>query len=137
MGDPQGRTDVLLVAWIDADTGHEREIGFERLRDASLIPGQAPPAVTVGMALNAPELRSVVPSPLCDDALAGRLGLALHGLRARLDDVLEPGDRLELLTSLRVDAKAARRERVQAARASRGRSKWQPDWRHQPDVQRD
>jgi putative ubiquitin-RnfH superfamily antitoxin RatB of RatAB toxin-antitoxin module len=50
---------------------------------------------------------------------AGTLGLACHGRRAWLDDVLENGSRVEVVEPINVDAKAARAARVATERARR------------------
>jgi putative ubiquitin-RnfH superfamily antitoxin RatB of RatAB toxin-antitoxin module len=50
---------------------------------------------------------------------AGTLGLACHGRRAWLDDVLQNGSRVEVVEPINVDAKAARAARVAADRARR------------------
>jgi putative ubiquitin-RnfH superfamily antitoxin RatB of RatAB toxin-antitoxin module len=49
----------------------------------------------------------------------GILGLACHGRRAWLDDILEDGSRVEVVEPINVDAKAARVARVAADRARR------------------
>jgi putative ubiquitin-RnfH superfamily antitoxin RatB of RatAB toxin-antitoxin module len=50
---------------------------------------------------------------------SGALGLALHGRRAWLDDVLEDGSRVEAVAPIATDAKAARAQKVAAERARR------------------
>lgn len=50
---------------------------------------------------------------------SGGLGLACHGKRAWLEDVLPDGARVEVVEPIRVDAKAARMQRVAADRARR------------------
>ena len=50
---------------------------------------------------------------------AGSLGLSCHGRRAWLDDPLADGSRVEMVLPVRADARAARRQRVAAARARR------------------
>ena len=49
----------------------------------------------------------------------GAAGLACHGKRAWLDDILEDGGRVEVVEPINADAKAARAERVAADRARR------------------
>ena len=49
----------------------------------------------------------------------GRLGLAVHGKRAWLDDILPDGSRVEVLAPIQADAKADRRARVAADRRRR------------------
>lgn len=49
----------------------------------------------------------------------GRLGLAIYGKRAWLDDILADGDRVEVLAPILADAKAARVARVAADRSRR------------------
>jgi putative ubiquitin-RnfH superfamily antitoxin RatB of RatAB toxin-antitoxin module len=49
----------------------------------------------------------------------GTVGLARHGRRAWLDDVLLDGDRVELVEPINADAKAARAERVATDRSRR------------------
>jgi putative ubiquitin-RnfH superfamily antitoxin RatB of RatAB toxin-antitoxin module len=50
---------------------------------------------------------------------AGRLGLAVYGKRAWLDDVLVDGSRVEVTAPIRADAKAARVARAAADRSRR------------------
>jgi putative ubiquitin-RnfH superfamily antitoxin RatB of RatAB toxin-antitoxin module len=50
---------------------------------------------------------------------AGTLGLACHGRRAWLDDILRDGDRIEVVAPISADAKSARVERVALDRARR------------------
>ena len=50
---------------------------------------------------------------------SGALGLALHGQKAWLDDVLRDGSRVEVLEPVNANAKAARAERVAADRGRR------------------
>lgn len=50
---------------------------------------------------------------------SGAAGLACHGKRAWLDDILEEGGRVEVVELINADAKAARAERVAADRARR------------------
>lgn len=118
MADPLAAPPAeLALAWIDGDTA--RQIALP------LPPG----APTVEAALRAALAAGAGPASMIAAALTGQAGLALHGLRARPDDPVEAGDRIELLTPILADAKAARHARVEAARAVRGRNKWRPDWR--------
>lgn len=118
MADPLARPPAALaLAWIDDGTARQLALP---------LPGEAP---TVEAALRWALTAGLGPGPMIEAALAGRAGLALHGLRARPEDPVEAGDRIELLTPVQADAKAARHERVEAARAARGRDKWRPDWR--------
>ena len=114
MADPRV---ALSLAWIAGDTA--RQVALP------LPPG----APTVEAVLRAALAAGVGPASMIESALAGQAGLALHGLRARPGDPVEAGDRIELLTPIQADAKAARHARVEAARAARGRNKWRPDWR--------
>lgn len=50
---------------------------------------------------------------------AGRLGLAVYGKRAWLDDILADGSRVEVVAPIAADAKAARAARVAADRSRR------------------
>jgi len=50
---------------------------------------------------------------------SGALGLACHGKRAWLDDLLRDGWRIEVMEPINVDAKAERAERVAVDRARR------------------
>lgn len=50
-------------------------------------------------------------------------GVAVHGLRRRADDAVEPGDRIELQRPLIAEPKAARRDRVELSR-DRSPDKW-------------
>ncbi len=50
---------------------------------------------------------------------SGARGLAVHGQKAWLDDVLRDGSRVEVVARVNADAKAARAERVAADRAGR------------------
>lgn len=111
-----GPGEPLTLAWIDGDTARARTLPM-------------PTPATVESALRAALGDGQGPAAMIEDALAGRAGLALHGVRARSVDPVEAGDRIELLTPIQADAKAARHQRVEAARATRGRTKWRPDWR--------
>jgi putative ubiquitin-RnfH superfamily antitoxin RatB of RatAB toxin-antitoxin module len=50
---------------------------------------------------------------------AGQLGLACHGRRAWLDDILGEGVRVEIVEAIHADAKASRAERVAEDRRRR------------------
>ncbi len=55
---------------------------------------------------------------------AGELGLSRHGIRARLDELLTAGTRIEVMLPITADAKAWRRERVAARRANLSQGGW-------------
>ncbi len=72
------------------------------------------PGLAVGQAIAACPWPSEQAQALRDDLSHGRLRAAVWNRLARPDQVLNPGDRVELLRGLRVDPKVARRERFSA-----------------------
>ncbi len=64
-------------------------------------------------------LRQADMAPAAAAIAAGSLGLAVHGRRAWLDDILADGNRVEIVAPIDADAKAARAERVAADRNRR------------------
>lgn len=57
----------------------------------------------------------------------GELQAAIFGERCEPGELLAAGDRIELVASLSVDPKVARRRRVEKRRALEPRSKWRGD----------
>jgi putative ubiquitin-RnfH superfamily antitoxin RatB of RatAB toxin-antitoxin module len=103
---------AIGIAWTEA--GNAREYWFDA--------GRLSPGITYRDLLEHPEIRSVVPQGLRD-----RCGLAVFGKRRHWDDVVEPGDRVELLAPLVADPKLARQGRVERERLARAHGKWHPD----------
>lgn len=77
--------------------------GPRQVRDWAL---ELPPGATVAQALRASGIADEFPSL---DLAAATVGV--WGRKARPDDVLREGDRIEVYRPLRVDPKVARRER--------------------------
>jgi putative ubiquitin-RnfH superfamily antitoxin RatB of RatAB toxin-antitoxin module len=101
---------AVMLAWVDGDTARQ-----------CVLPFTAP--ASLESALHAGVAAGLIPVEWVTDALAGRVGLALHGVRAQGCDTVEPGDRIELLAPLRIDVRRSRHARVEAARVAHGRGK--------------
>lgn len=70
---------------------------------------ELPPGATVLRALQASGIAAEDPALELDAA-----GVGIWGRKARLDDLVHEGDRIEVYRPLRVDPKVARRERFRA-----------------------
>jgi hypothetical protein len=66
--------DGLLLGWIDEASGREVRVAF--------VPPGPGGKTTIADALRWPAVCAGVPAGLLDDAMQGRVGVALHGLRA-------------------------------------------------------
>jgi putative ubiquitin-RnfH superfamily antitoxin RatB of RatAB toxin-antitoxin module len=96
---------IFSIAWIDGD-GQGRQCNLS-------MPWAGEPPLTLATALALPAVRALLP------AAAQGNEWAIFGRRVGLDETLRAGDRLELLSPLRLDPKLARRQRAEITRQAR------------------
>jgi len=102
------------------------EAGMIRVQSVVQVEAGTPPWPLLRQEHRVPDGTSVR-ELLCRGGLAqviaridsGALGLACHGKRAWLDDILQDGWRVEVMEPINVDAKAQRTQRVAVDRARR------------------
>mgnify|MGYP003348845605 CR=1 FL=1 len=70
-------------------------------------------------------LQSLGRADLTEALAQGTLVAAVFGEHAIPDSTLHPGDRIELLSGIQVDAKVSRARRAEVQRARRGDARWQ------------
>jgi len=88
------------------------EIAHARPEKQVLLTVEVPHGTTLGQAIELSGIRNEYPDLAVDPARVGNFGV-----RARLEDVLKQGDRVEIYRPLVADPKEARRQRALAQKS--------------------
>ena len=83
------------------------EVAHARPEKQVLLAVEVPRGTTLGQAIELSGIRNEFPDLEVDPARVGNFGV-----RARLEDILKPGDRVEIYRPLVADPKEARRQRA-------------------------
>jgi putative ubiquitin-RnfH superfamily antitoxin RatB of RatAB toxin-antitoxin module len=83
------------------------EVAYAGPEGQWVLPVEIPVGATLGQAIDASGIRSLVPAVVVGDGNVG-----VFSRPRRLDDVLQPGDRVEIYRPLVADPKEQRRARA-------------------------